>query len=577
MYRVLYGSRLLHDPRSDKVILNDLSLEQQENSCGFLEFTIYPDHPEYASLKERDTDNPIRVYFDDVLMFCGFIYELGKDFYTVGSVKCKGELDYLSHSLIRPYCTVHGIYPLKAPDRLDRYFDWLISQHNTQVETNKNFVVGINEGDKIANGKHIFIENKDVPNTLDEIMDKIINELGGYIRIRYPDGVRTIDLLYDYPDINSQVFEFGENLTDYEETLDAVDIYTAIRPTGKTPEAKEGEDYEHLLPLTIESLRDGEYEGRYIKKDDYIYCPSAVDKYGLIFKEYSDTEIDDPEYLLRIAIAILEPYISPLKTIEIKGVDLSMINPKFKPLMAGEYVRICSKPHNFDSYMRCTKIEPDLSNPENTVYTLGVTYDTLTGIQNKRIKELNASINSKYQKVEAMSEEAKKAADAAIISSYDEYAVGDSSTIPPVDGWSNKTPTWTQGKYIWRRVVSKYGDGHTSTGEPALMTGNAGADGKDSIFLQILSSNGNLFKNSTISTTLTVTIIVGDKMITDHNEMLKVFGSNAALAWEQKRFQETDFTDIDPSDPRLSANGFIMTLNPQDVYTQTVFNCSLNY
>lgn len=577
MYRILYGSRLLHDPRSDKVILSDLSLEQEENSCGFLEFTIYPDHPEYTSLKERDSDNPVRVYFDDVLLFCGFIYELGKDFYTVGTVKCKGELDYLMRSLIRPYSSIHGVYPLKAPDKLDRYFDWLISQHNIQVEPNKRFVVGINEGDLIVDDKMIFVENKEVPNTFDEIMDKVIDGFGGHIRIRYPDGVRTIDLLKEFKDVNAQVFDFGVNLTDYEETVDAVDIYTAVRPTGKTPEPLEGQDSEHMLPITIESLRDGEYEEIFYKKGDYIYCPSAVDKYGLIFKEYSDSEVDDPEILLRLAISDLRAYISPIKTIEIKAIDLSLINPNFKPLKVGEFVRIRSKPHNFDSYMLCTRIEPDLSNPENTVYTLGATFDTLTGIQNKKIKELNATINSKYEKAESLSEEAKKAADAAIISSYDEYSVSDSPTIPPSAGWSKETPTWTEGKYIWRRVVSKYGDGHISTGEPALMTGNTGADGQDSIFLQILSSNGNMFKNSSVSTTLTVTIIVGDKTVTSSREMVEVFGQGATLEWEQKRFGEINFTKLNSNDPRLSDNGFILTLEPKDVYTQTVFNCGLNY
>lgn len=577
MYRILYGSRSLHDPRSEETILDEVSLEQESNSCGYLEFTIYPDHPEYNSMKERDTDNPICVYFDETLLFRGYIYEFGKDFNTVSTVKCKGELDYLTHSLIRPYCTVGDIYPLKAPDKLDRYFDWLISQHNTQVDKNKQFRVGINEGAKITNDKYIYIENKDVPNTLDEILDKIVDNIGGYIRIRYPDGVRTIDLLYDYPDVNTQVFEFGENLMDYEETLDASEIFTAIRPTGKTPDAEEGEDYSKKLPITIDTVPDGEYEEIYVKKGDYIYCPSAVDKYGYIFMEYSDSDIEDPMELLRAGISTLRPYITTVKTIELKGIDLAMIDPKFSLLRVGEYVHIRSKPHNFDSYMQCSKIEPDLTNPENTTYTLGAAYDTLTGIQNKRIKELNASINSKYEKVESLSEEAKQAANAAVISSYDEYSVNDSSTVPPNDGWSKETPKWTPGRYIWRRVVSVYGSGKTVVGEPALMTGNSGIDGQDSIFLQIYSSNGVMFKNSDISTTLAVSIIVGDTTITDNSMLIKEFGERAYLQWEQKLFQQNEFTPIDRSDPRLSDNGFLMTLYPQDVRTQTVFNCVLYF
>lgn len=581
MYRVMYGGELLHDPRSDNVRLDELKLEQNIDECGFCDFTIYPNHPMYGKLVELDTRNPIRVYSDDEIIFQGFVYELGKDFQTLGSVKCKGELAYLGDTVVRPYSTIEGVYKDKAPAEVDGYFTWLIEQHNKQVDSSKQFAIGINEANLLDKNNYIFRESKKLPSTLDELREKMLenDNLGGHIRVRYPEGVRTIDYLSEFYDVNAQIFDFGINLTDYTETDDSNDVYTAIIPTGKTRDAQEGEDSEHILPLGIDGLDDGVYakDARYYKVGDMVYCSDTIRKYGLKCCTYSNEEITDPKHLLDAAVLELKSQISPIKTIEIKAVDLALVNDKFKPLKLGEYVRVRSKLHNFDSYMLCTSINPDLNNPENSLYTLGTTFDTLTGIQNKKIKELNATINSKYEKVEALSEEAKKAADAAVISTYDEYAVGDSSTTPPSTGWSKETPKWTEGKYIWRRVISKYGDGRIVTGKPALMTGNTGADGQDSIFLQILSSNGNLFKNSTVSTTLTVTIIVGDKTITSSREMHEVFGPNSSIEWEQKRFRETAFTKLDPNDPRLSDNGFILTLEPKDVYTQTVFNCILNY
>lgn len=110
-----------------------------------------------------------------------------------------------------------------------------------------------------------------------------------------------------------------------------------------------------------------------------------------------------------------------------------------------------------------------------------------------------------------------------------------------------------------------------------LKDGQKGDKGEDAIVLQILSSAGNLFKNSTIATTLTVTIIVAGKMITSSSEMYEVFGKDASLQWEQKLYLEDEFKPLSSSDNRLSDNGFILTLTPQDVNTQTVFNCKLIY
>lgn len=171
----------------------------------------------------------------------------------------------------------------------------------------------------------------------------------------------------------------------------------------------------------------------------------------------------------------------------------------------------------------------------------------------------------------------------AVTNIVEEFYQSDSPTELIGGTWSETQPAWTDGKYIWRRTVTTYGDGsteYTPSETGVCITGNTGAsgeDGADSILLQILSSNGNMFKNSTLSTTLTVTIIVGDETITSSEQMISKFGSGAALKWEQKRFGETEFTPLEEDDDRLSDNGFILTLQPDDVYTQTVFNCNLEF
>lgn len=545
MYFVKYGNEYLHDPRVDKCMLLDLSLDYEENSCGYCDFTIYPDHPMYDKIKERDADNPIEVYDDDALLFAGFIYELGKEFYLDGHVKCKGELDYLSESIVRPYSTLPIEYGNQAPDTIDGYFKWLIEQHNNQVGENKKFVVGINQGGALSKYNYIFRENRQYPKTINEISEKLLNNdnVGGYLRTRHENGIRYIDYLSEWTESNTQILDFGINLTDYTQTDDSSDIATFIIPLGakmkdtnysyyngyfkssdKTMNLEkeyyiqsyeqckkmlffeegvtyyekevdifvtsdtspvegidyyikendyyskqdiskfvsgvtyyEQEDYyvvtsdttpsddktyyilksdsyslvselgrfkkhdvyyeyyngldESDLSLTISGLIDGETsEAGYIKSGDMIYSESAVRKYGWIGTTYEDTELTEKESLLEAGLLVLKGLVSPKRTIEIKAVDMHLANPSIKPIKVGEYVRVRSKPHDLDSYFLCTSIDLDLNNPENSTYTLGTTFDTLTGQQNKRINELNAAVDKQYETAVALTEEAKASA-----------------------------------------------------------------------------------------------------------------------------------------------------------------------
>lgn len=203
-----------------------------------------------------------------------------------------------------------------------------------------------------------------------------------------------------------------------------------------------------------------------------------------------------------------------------------------------------------------------------------------------------------------------------IVSAVEEFYLSTSPTELLGGNWSNTQPTWVDGTYIWRRTFVEHGNGtteYTPSENGVCITGNTGPkgdqglqglqgekgeqgipgpsgpqgeqgvqgetgqSGKDAVILHILSSNGNLFKNSMLATTLTVTVIVGNEMITSSKQMYSKFGNHATIEWEQKRFGEDVFTKVDPNDSRLSDNGFIMTLTTTDVYTQTTFNCSINY
>ena len=93
--------------------------------------------------------------------------------------------------------------------------------------------------------------------------------------------------------------------------------------------------------------------------------------------------------------------------------------------------------------------------------------------------------------------------------------------------------------------------------------------------LQIESSRGTVFKNNAVSTVLSVAIYRGSDRITDMTTLRSKMGSTVYLQWKWKRLNDSDYGIISADDPRISQDGFIFTLSPQDVDTKVTFLCEL--
>lgn len=771
MYLVKYGTECLHDVRTDNCQLLSLTLDGESNACDHCEFEIATNHPMYDKLKERDLSSPVCVYDGEEMIFSGFIYEIGEEFNRTKTIKCKGELAYLGDTVVRPYSTLKGEYGEIVPNYLSGYFEWLIDQHNFQVDVSKQFVVGYNEGSMLYSGL-VYKSSVEYPTTSTEIKEQILDSFGGYLRIRRENGIRYIDLLSEYTDVNDQLIDFGVNILDYAKTDDSLDVYTAIVPLGanmsetdyyysdgyfltkdKTPSSiktyysqstyercsdietfESGVKYFELLtrdtytrtadttpstfktyytkggmseqtkllyftygieyyekngdsyyrtpdltpnyrksyytqswssntgvaeweantvyyelssyqwysetkdskpiygktyytmavystskteeegltafandktyyefdeslnqsdkPLTLSMIADWKVTDDLYHTGDYIFSKENVAAHGLRVFSSKNTDIITVGDLLMWGTKELNSVLSPITTIEIKAIDLSLVDKNYKGIRVGQYVRVRSKPHGFDSYMLCDSIDLDLVNPENTTYTFGMSYDTFTGQQSKKISALNSTINKEYQNAAIISQEAKKTAQdalniskdannnassakdtasSAVVSVTEQYAVSASRTEVPTEGWSTETPSDTD-KYVWHRIVTTYGDGSTVVGEPALLTG---PNGENAVLLRIDSSRGTVFKNDSISTVLSAVIYNGSNRITGIDDLHSIFGSGAYLQWYWQKVDDETFGVISSGDSMISNNGFTLTIAANQVDTKVTFMCEL--
>ena len=416
MYQLTYDSKILFDPYMQSTAITDAKYTGKSNSVSYLDFSIAPNHPLYNTI-EKDK-GLVEFYSDNVLKFRGKINEIEIDDYGYKIVACNSVLQYLNHTRVRSYSTVPGDADLTAPTSVEGYFQWLIDQHNLHVKNpSERFEVGVNQGAVLDKNDYILRSNDGYPTTLDEINDKILDSLGGYLFVEYKDDRNILNLYADVHSTNSQIIDFGSNILSISCKENDDDLYTVVIPRGGTPEKKDG-DTKDPKPINIKGLPDNTFDtdSDIVKSDDCVYSLSATKRYGYREYYYNNNDILEPSNLLKAAVLQLKLQMSPKVTIETKAIDLSIAYPEYEQLNIGDACRVRSARHNLDDYFMLSEMELDLNDPSQTTYTFGDEYVSLVGRQSNYLKQINSSIDRNYEDVNtAMSygKAATKLADAA--------------------------------------------------------------------------------------------------------------------------------------------------------------------
>lgn len=412
MYTITVDDKDLYIPDSEDYQVSSATISINTDSVAYLDMDIPCTNKGLKEIKQQASI--VRVYDNDVLRYKMFVDNIDYDFDNTAKVSCTSVLAYLKDSLVRPYSTVDSEEGITAPSSVNGYFSWLIEQHNKNIrDTKKYFYVGVNQGAMMDRNNHIYRASTEVPTTSDEIKNKILDTYGAYISLTFNGDLNVINLYADVHDSNEQVIDFGVNLLDLTKSVNTESSYTAVRPTGAVPKT---ENNSTSLPITISSIPDGlsKWSSDVYKKGDVVYSISGVRDYGYKECEYSNTDITDVEYLYRASVAYLSKLVNPYLTIDVKAVDLSLLYmDKYSPMEVGQAVRVRSEPHGVDEYLRISEITIDLLDPSNDSYTLGESYDSLTGQQSSYMKKLNSSINASFDIVGSAADAASKLADAA--------------------------------------------------------------------------------------------------------------------------------------------------------------------
>lgn len=388
MITIYIDNKKIYDPRIRKLQLEEAELSQAKNKAGTLKMILPADHA-YSDLVVIPGITRVTVKEDDDILFKSRIVRDNPDFWEDSEYTAEGQLAYLNDTVVRPY-------EFSGSPR--EYFKFLITQHNSQVEKERQFTVGrITVSDP---NDYIVRSNMHYPSTFEELQEKLLDNMGGYLVERFENGVTYLDYLSEIRENNDQKAKYGENIVDIDrvQEIDS-DFATAIIPLGKKQDDGNGNE----TYLTIASVNDGK---------DYIQNDDAVVKYGLILKVVEHEDVTLPENLIKKGEEDLQEAIKSTSSITVTAADLSGTGSKVESFRFMKNVKCISKRHGLDFRSPIVALNRNLLDRSDYKITVGDTQKTYTGtsVTSKRDSE------SKSEEIIDLEREARKKAIQELVS-----------------------------------------------------------------------------------------------------------------------------------------------------------------
>ena len=344
-YKVLIDGEIFSASFTEDTALIDPKVKLEANKAGSFSFRMLPNHPYYETIALRTSI--LDVYQNDDLIFEGVPVSIETDFWKRKRVTCEGELTFLNDSILRQLNPTHRTVTELLGDYL--------TVHNAQVDNWKQFQVGT-----VTVGTGLYLNRyTNYETTLSQIAEDLIDNFGGFLRVRHDQGVRYLDYLAASPHTSSQVVRIGKNLADLKTNLDTLDIATVLIPLGaKTGEkAASGADKR----VTVASVNNDK---------DYIVGAAAA-FYGYIWRTKTWQDVTVPANLLTRGTDYLTDAQWANLTIEASALDLGLVDEDVEQFRLLDTVRVVSEPHGIDRNFLLSKLEIDLNHPGQTRITLG--------------------------------------------------------------------------------------------------------------------------------------------------------------------------------------------------------------
>ena len=355
MYKIKLDGKILYYPGDREAAVINPELDLQTGYAGELTLKVPALNPLYNDIHNRKS--MISVYRDKTEIFYGEVRTREKDRFKNQPIKATGALSFLADTIL-PQQEWHDMSPREMLDA------WL-QLHNNQVEDRKKIYIGVVT---IHDSNDSLYRITDRENTLEAIREKLVDRLGGYLRLRHEEDKLYLDWIniQEYGKYCEQPIQFGENLLDYSETMTADDVITALIPLGVAIEQETDEnasEFERLEKnVDITSVNDGK---------DYIYSKEAVESFGWVWKTEKWDDVATPANLLKKATEYLTTQQYENLVISLTAVDLSLFGQDYDSFDIGDRVLCNAIPYGMKKVLPVMEMKIPLQQPDQAQLTLG--------------------------------------------------------------------------------------------------------------------------------------------------------------------------------------------------------------
>lgn len=391
---------ILNSERYENLRLIDAQITKDVTAYDSFQFTISPNHPQFANIKMFTTFVKVTRPDKNKTLFEGRVITPNDGMDTSGIVQkqivCEA-LEGFLHDSVQPFKEFHNTSPRD-------FLQALINEHNNQVEDYKKIKLGNVTVTNSTDNVYRFTE--DDKDTYSNIQDKLIATLGGEIQVRHePDG-----LYIDYePEIGGQSQQkivLAKNLLSLQRNIDPSALFTILKPLGATQEPKVDENSDDSGNKNTDTTQDVSYPRLTISSvnngSPYLRNESLIKKFGIQIKTNVWDDVTTADQLLAKGQQFMNSQKNLKNQIQVSYVDLSHITPKkFDEFNCGDKVTIESKIQGVNLTERITGMTIDLLNITNSTMNIGddsmnqITYEAM---QSNQLKAENEALRRQLEK-----------------------------------------------------------------------------------------------------------------------------------------------------------------------------------
>ena len=390
--RTTTGRKTIHDPYSPRggtVIAGEVT--QALNTIHSFSFAIPFTHPLYNKLIPFKSIVEVVNLYDGTIEFVGRVLTSTNEMTTDGfaqKVTCEDFLSFLHDS---------SQWFQKLPNRgAGQYLLEIMNVANGQLEHYKRI-----------HPKNVTVNSRtDKPfryigyeSTWDCVRERIINNIGGYLRIYELNTTLYIDWTSQTGVTKKSPIQIGKNIKSASREIDFDGLATRIMPVGADVQ-KEQPDEDQSPDVTREQITLWAVNNHNLFLED----KELIKEFGVICKPVIWTEIDNPSVLLARGKQYLRNQKIALAKWTISAVERYLIDNRYDKFEIGNKHPIINAPLSGIETLQILEKKIDILNPQSVDLTIGSQSQSLATYQ-LQLQEAENSIERVKQNTSTANKE----------------------------------------------------------------------------------------------------------------------------------------------------------------------------